>query len=193
MTCPCDHASYLEKLFAQYGPPLLLKRDNGSIFNNSAVDVVLSRWQVLPLNSPPYFPRYNGGIERGIGEIKAKLPDYLPVPAAWDLSQVTPILHALALQQNAQTRRRLDQASACQRFYSPSRRRFGKRERAHAFESIRSDLNARLKEMENPNRRDFHAAWRHATVHWLVCQNLISVSSNQTSVTPFSNENGLTN
>ena len=185
-------AAYLDQLFAQYGPPLVLKRDNGSIFNNRAVDAVLSQWLVLPLNSPPYCPRYNGGIEHGIGELKAELPAYLSAPAAWDLSQVTPILHSLCLLQNAQPRRRLDEETACARFFS-HRQRFSKRERADAFESIRSHLNARLKEMENPNRRDFHAAWREATVHWLVCQNLISVSSNQTSVTPFSTENGLTN
>ena len=186
-------ASYLEQLFEQHGAPLVLKRDNGSIFNNSAVDAVLSRWHVLPLNSPPYYPRYNGGIERGICELKAQMPMHLVVPPAWELPAIEPILRALCLQQNTQPRRALDQQSACHRFYHGPIRRFGKRERADAFESIRSGLNARLKQMENPNRRDFHAAWRKATEHWLVCQNLISVSSNKTSVTPFSTENGLTN
>src|SRR5208282_4082977 len=57
-------AARLDELFAQHGPPLVLKRDNGSNLNSQAVDAVLSRWMVIPLNSPPYYPPYNGGIER---------------------------------------------------------------------------------------------------------------------------------
>jgi transposase InsO family protein len=186
-------AGYLEDLFEQHGAPLVLKRDNGSIFNSSAVDAVLSHWQVLPLNSPVYYPPYNGGIERGIGELKAQLPAHLIVPPAWDLPRVETLLRALCLEQNNQPRRALDQQSASQRFYTGPRQPFGKRQRANAFESIRSDMNARLKQMENPNRRDFHACWRKAMEHWLVCQDLITISLNQTSVTPFSGENGLTN
>jgi hypothetical protein len=70
--------------------------------------------------------------------------------------------------------------------YVNQRRRFGKRERAHAFESIRADVRARLNEMENPDRRDFHAALREARVHWLVCHDLITISESKTSVTHFS-------
>jgi hypothetical protein len=43
----------LEQLFLQHGPPLVLKRDNGSNLNQQAVDEVLARYLVLPLNSPP--------------------------------------------------------------------------------------------------------------------------------------------
>jgi hypothetical protein len=63
-------AAHLERLFQQFGPPLLLKRDNGSPFNHYLVDEVMARNGVLPLNSPPYFPRYNGAMERGISELK---------------------------------------------------------------------------------------------------------------------------
>jgi hypothetical protein len=38
--------------------------------------------------------------------------------------------------------------------------------------------------MEKPDRRDVHAAWREAMVHWLVCQNLISLSAKTKTVTP---------
>jgi hypothetical protein len=63
-------AAHLEQLFQQFTPPLFLKRDNGSPFNHYLVDEVMARYCVLPLNSPPYFPRYNGAIERGISELK---------------------------------------------------------------------------------------------------------------------------
>ena len=43
-------AARLDELFAQYGPPLVLKRDNGSNLNSEAVNAVLSRWLVIPLN-----------------------------------------------------------------------------------------------------------------------------------------------
>ena len=63
-------AAHLERLFQHFGPPLFLKRDNGSPFNHQLVDDVLARYCVLPLNSPPHFPRYNGAMERGISELK---------------------------------------------------------------------------------------------------------------------------
>ena len=63
-------AAHLHWLFQRYGPPLLLKRDNGSPFNHHAVDDLLAAYGVLPLNNPPNFPRYNGAMERGISELK---------------------------------------------------------------------------------------------------------------------------
>ena len=63
-------AAHLERLFQEFAPPLFLKRDNGSPFNHYLVDDVMVRYGVLPLNSPPYFPRYNGAMERGISELK---------------------------------------------------------------------------------------------------------------------------
>jgi transposase InsO family protein len=63
-------ANHLHRLFQQFGPPLFLKRDNGSPFNHHLVDALLARYCVLPLNNPPHFPRYNGAMERGISELK---------------------------------------------------------------------------------------------------------------------------
>jgi hypothetical protein len=64
-------AAHLEKLFREHGAPLFLKRDNGSPFNCHEVDAVLARFGVLPLNNPPYYPRYNGAEEKGIRDFKA--------------------------------------------------------------------------------------------------------------------------
>ena len=49
-------ALHLEQLFEQHGPPLVLKRDNGSNLNHQAVEEVLRRYLVIPLNSPPHYP-----------------------------------------------------------------------------------------------------------------------------------------
>jgi hypothetical protein len=59
-------AAHLEKLFRSQGASLLLKRDNGSVFNHHAGNEVLARWGVSPLNSPAYYATYNGAIEQGI-------------------------------------------------------------------------------------------------------------------------------
>ena len=66
-------ADHLEQLFLQHGPPLVLKRDNGSNLNQQAVDEVLARYLVMPLNSPPHYPPYNGGMECAVQELKTPL------------------------------------------------------------------------------------------------------------------------
>ncbi len=68
-----DHAARaLESLFATYGPPLVLKSDNGSHFTGAAVQDLLHGFQVECLFSPPHWPRYNGAIEAGIGALKER-------------------------------------------------------------------------------------------------------------------------
>ncbi len=67
----------LEHLFLQHGPPLVLKRDNGSNLNQQAVDEVLARYLVVPLNSPPHYPPYNGGMECAVRELKTPLVEQI--------------------------------------------------------------------------------------------------------------------
>jgi transposase InsO family protein len=66
-------AADLKALFERHGAPLFLKRDNGSNLVNAAVDAVLAEFGVIPLNSPRYYPRYNGAIENGQRELKTWL------------------------------------------------------------------------------------------------------------------------
>jgi transposase InsO family protein len=60
----------LAALFAEHGPPLVLKCDNGSPFTAAAAGELLAAHGVLPLHSPPHWPRYNGAVEAGIGALK---------------------------------------------------------------------------------------------------------------------------
>src|SRR5262249_9443921 len=62
----------LAGLFAVHGPPLVLKCDNGSAFTAGAVQDLLAAHGVACLVSPPYWPRYNGSVEAGIGSLKAR-------------------------------------------------------------------------------------------------------------------------
>jgi len=77
--CPVGEeiAGYLSEKFCRFGPPLFLKRDNGSNLNHGAVNGVLAEFFVLPLNSPAYYAPYNGAIEESQRELKACLREKL--------------------------------------------------------------------------------------------------------------------
>lgn len=60
----------LERLIARYGPPAVLKRDNGKSLCNGAMDLVCAHSGILALTSPPRCPGYNGACEAGIGSLK---------------------------------------------------------------------------------------------------------------------------
>jgi transposase InsO family protein len=62
----------LEALVRQYGPPLVLKSDNGSAFISHAFQEWLADSQITPLFSPVRMPRYNGACEAGIGAAKRR-------------------------------------------------------------------------------------------------------------------------
>jgi putative transposase len=62
----------LRALFAEHGPPLVLKSDNGPAFKSGLVKELLADWGVVPLRSPPVTPRYNGACEAGIGAMKVR-------------------------------------------------------------------------------------------------------------------------
>ncbi len=57
-------------LFVQYGAPLVIKEDNDKAFQADEVENLFARWGVEYFLSPPYYPRYNGAVESGIGTLK---------------------------------------------------------------------------------------------------------------------------
>jgi hypothetical protein len=132
-------AAHLERLFRSHGAPLLLKRDNGSVFNHHAVNEVLARWGVIPLNSPAYYAPYNGAIEQGIKELKKEVARALPVPESWNVAQVGPFVAVAAAQRNYQSRRCLGGLNAKDIYRQKQRRgRWNQRQRHQAFEWISS-------------------------------------------------------
>jgi transposase InsO family protein len=62
----------LRQLFARYGPPLVLKSDNGPAFRAIETKRFLEQAQVIPLYSPRRWPQYNGAVEAGIGSLKIR-------------------------------------------------------------------------------------------------------------------------
>jgi transposase InsO family protein len=63
-------ATVLTERFAEHGPPLVLKSDNGSAFTAALLHDLLAAPGVQPLFSPPGWPAHNGGIEARIGSLK---------------------------------------------------------------------------------------------------------------------------
>jgi transposase InsO family protein len=81
----------LAQLFAQYGPPLLLKLDNGSAFRDAGLQRFLEEAGVFLLYSPPHCPAYNGSIEATIGSLKTRTEHQALLhgrPGAWTSADV---------------------------------------------------------------------------------------------------------
>lgn len=62
----------LALLFAEHGPPLVVKSDNGPHFVEAGVRALLDQHHVLHLRSPAGWPAYNGACESGIHWLKAR-------------------------------------------------------------------------------------------------------------------------
>ena len=174
-------ARHLEKLFRQHGPPLFLKRDNGSVFNCQPVDAVMARFGVLPLNNPPHFPRYNGAKEKSIRDLKAALDQrFQPQPAVpADLALAVAVtVHEL----NHKPRRCLQGRTACAAFHDDAaRRRWTKPQRKEIFRLLLHRFGAMIGKTTNGNHPLKPAtAWRVSVESWLRRQGLILVRQNQT-------------
>jgi hypothetical protein len=172
-------ALHLEKLFKQHGAPLFLKRDNGSPFNHQAVDEMLVRYGVLPLNNPPYYPRYNGAKEKSIRDLKQALNQRLQetstVPQNLALA-VEVTTHDL----NHRRRPCLGGRTACAVFHDESqRKRWTKRQRLETFRLLRQRFGAMIGNTANGHHPRHATLWRVCVESWLRCQGLIVVRKNK--------------
>jgi transposase InsO family protein len=172
-------AEHLDRLFQRHDPPLFLKRDNGSPLNDEAVDAVLARHGVIPLNSPARYPQYNGAMENGIRQIQSALGECLVRPTRWDPDAIAPYLLAVQHNLNCRPRRSLHGHSACEAYHHQPRVRYSQRDRLATFEWIRIHAIDRINQLETVDHRSVLAAWRAAAETWLRCQGLITVSINQ--------------
>lgn len=172
-------AAHLEELIQRHGAPLFLKRDNGSPFNDSAVDALLARYGIIPLNSPAHYPQYNGAIENGIRQVQAALAESLPKPVRWKPGAVAPYIFAVQHELNCRPRRSLHGHTACEAYHHQPRVRYSKRTRRAVFEWIHIHAIDIIEHLEKVDHRSVLAAWRTAAETWLRCQGLITVSINK--------------
>jgi hypothetical protein len=164
-------AGHLQYLIDQYGPPLFLKRDNGSALNDQAVNEVLSVNLVLPLNSPTYYPRYNGGIERAQDEFKAGLGTRLTYKLSCPHEHIDSYAENVINKLNHISRPVLGGRTSCEVFMGQKHKhRFTKRTRRMIYDLIKWLTECIVNEMKQITKRSWETAWRMAAEYWL-CQN----------------------
>jgi transposase InsO family protein len=73
----------LKSLIAEYGPPLLVKSDNGSAFKDKQMQKVLDENDIVWLPSPPRTPQYNGGCEAGNHSMRTRTDHFAERAGGW--------------------------------------------------------------------------------------------------------------
>jgi hypothetical protein len=177
--CPVGEevAGYLSEKFCRFGPPLFLKRDNGSNMNHGAVNGILSEFFVLPLNSPEYYAPYNGAIEESQRELKACLREKL-IAAVLDSANPSPAVYAevAAHDLNHRLRPCLLGKTSCQVFFSLEERPiFSKWERREIYDILRERVERILVSMNQFDQSARQAAWRIVVEFWLQSRGFIKV------------------
>jgi hypothetical protein len=181
-------ALYLDHMFQKEGPPMFLKRDLGGPLNCAALDHVLERYWVLPLNSPPACPQYNGSTERGMRDLK----DALDARRAASLMKATPFVLQVELvthQLNHRRLRSLGGLTPCQVYHDPRHRlRLHSATRERIFREVFAQYWQYVECMPERTRHNLNAAWRLVVESWLRRQGWITVRlNNQTNVSTNSN------
>jgi transposase InsO family protein/transposase len=185
-------AGHLEALFSMHGPPLFLKRDNAGNLNHQAVDDVLSWRMVLPLNSPTYYPPYNGAIEHTQGETKQELKSRaLRLGSPCPPEHLDALAEAAAHNLNHQERRNLNGWNSCGIFFAgKARAAYSKRLIKEIYDGLIETQSAIIAAMERREECDREAAWRIAVEQWLVINRHIRILITWKSC-PVSRKNGL--
>jgi hypothetical protein len=170
-------AAHLEQQFAASGPPLFCKRDNGSNLNHRAVDQLFADAGVLPLNSPPYYAPYNGGIEYAQREVKAALA--AAAPLAWPLPALQAVAGSAVIRLNHKPRPCLEGHTATERFAQGQQaaRRYQAGERREVEEQITERAARIAAHLDEPEAKAQALAWRLAVEHWLVTHNIITMTT----------------
>jgi len=171
-------ALHLEQLFERHGAPLVLKRDNGSNLNHQAVDEVLRRYLVIPLNSPPQYPPYNGGMEHAMRELKTPLVEKILDHGSIEESPVELWAEVLAHDLNHRSRPCLHGQIACQVFQSAksAMKVYTRRKRREVFDWINELTSLLIRVWAVRTPRQAETARRLAVETWLQRNGLITVS-----------------
>ena len=172
-------AGYVESLIERHGAPLFMKMDNGGNLNHRDVLGVLGERGVIPLNSPPHYPPYNGAVETKQQELQRQL--------AVRIGQARVEVRVFELETelsghelNHKRRRSLGGCTAC-RVMDDGRiaaRLFGRRERREVYEEIKALTVDIAGQLEEHTDVAVETAFRYAAETWMQQNNLIRVSRN---------------
>lgn len=179
-------AMNLEQLFVRQGPPLFLKMDGGSNFKHHAVRRMLDEHWVIPLISPPHYPPYNGGIERGHQEILRQLDARIggETRGARELRLECEVSgHEV----NHKRRRSLGGRTACSTLElgRPLVSRFGRRKRKEVFEEIKVLAVDIAQQLDEHTKAAAETAFRYAAETWMQLNNVIRITRNGEVLPPF--------
>lgn len=178
-------AERLRALFDKYGPPLVIKLDNHGNLNNAPVAAVLAEYMVIPLNSPPHYPPYNGSMEKGQDEFQRALKPKL-IGRQWPMLTDEGAMNVLQLGSevavhdlNLRLRPCLKGVSARHYFEVGERDRkeyYDRNKRREVFDEIRAMASLAMAETGLTDQRVADAAWRLAVETWLRREGHIAVS-----------------
>ena len=173
---PCGEevAGYLANIIHRFGAPLFLKRDNGGNLNHGAVGDVLAEHFIIPINSPPYYPPYNGAIEEAQTELKGGLDEKLMFRPACAHEHLEMYAAMVENDLNHKPRPCLDGKNSCQVYFA-NKRSFSKWERRDVYEwitNVQNDILCRTIDVQPM------AAWRIVVETWLIKNGFIKVTNN---------------
>jgi len=171
LPCGEEVAGHMAYLFDRFDPPLFCKRDNGGNLNHATVDEVLEDAWVIPINSPPYTPSYNGAIERTQWEFKDYLKRWRWKAKSMDALFI--LAENAAHELNHMPRRCLNNRNACGTYFGDDRIRYTKRQRKSAYQwilNLAAEISIRVGKTKITNME-----WRVAAKQWLLKNGLIKI------------------
>lgn len=185
--CGKEVGSHMVNLWKDNEAPLFLKMDNGGNLVGQDNMKILAENRVMPLISPPLYPRYNGSLENAQGDFKEAVRESLPLERKVSLEEFR--LHAAlaAHDLNHRSRDVLNGKNPCQVFHDETRRmKFTEPERKATYDWINQTQESIIKEVGCFSKREVATARRKAIEAWLLKNKIIRITLNGLSVTRFS-------
>lgn len=172
-------AENLDGLFAEKGAPVFVKSDNGTnLLRADDVSKVLSKWCVMPLLSPPYYPQYNGVIERGQTDARREIGKLLPEKALRSADRFPECVIIGTDKRNHILRDVLGGQHACQVFSNRNgEMKTSIQERGEIYDWLKEKQESILS-LTGSDPDDgwaVNAAWRSAAEEWLLQNKVIEI------------------
>ena len=145
------------------------------------MDEVPARHLVIPLNSPPHYPPYNGGMECAVRELKAPLVEKIlasnPIPE----SPVQVWAEVLAHKLNHRSRGCLHGQVACEVFQDAKSalKAYTLRRRREIFDGINELTMTLIEVLVVHTQRQAETARRLAGETWLQRNGVITITQNK--------------
>jgi transposase InsO family protein len=171
-------AENLESLIVKNGAPICLKSDWGSnLAVSEEVSSVLAEHCIIPLLSPPRYPRYNGVIERGQSDTRRAVEDLLGDTESCPAKHFGAYAVAGTLRRNIISRDIFDGKSAHTVFQErKSESKTTIRERRKIYDWIEEKKESILLSIDGRcGKRERNAAMRCATEEWLLLNDIIEI------------------